>query len=397
VFHDVGYGRSLSNLVAGFPYNRTRVVPAPGTAFDLESTLLVPPPISTSLVGVTQNNISAFDPNLRLPRTWQWNAAVEQALPAHQSLTLTYVGATGSGLLRPDFVSPPELRQTGTVAVLATRNAGRSRYAALQAEYRRRLSGGLQALASYTLAKTSDTESDDAGGNFFGAALNANSGVTLDAVHVPALSRSDFDVRHAAAAAVSYEIPSPGWTGAAHAIVRNWSIDAMLRASSAPPLNVRIQGVSSELGAYNTQPDVVPGQPIWLDAPGQPGGHVLNPAAFTLPAAGQPGNLVRNSIPGVFGINQTDLSLRRSFAIGSDRALEFRVDMFNVFNNAMFAEQMEFFGRCISSPCTPNGAFGKSATTLNQGLGGGGLNGGQDAIYAVGGPRSTQLSLKLRF
>jgi hypothetical protein len=269
----------------------------------------------------------------------------------------------------------------------------------LQAQYRRRLNGGLQALASYTLARSSDTESDDSGGNSLNAAVNANSGATLDAIFVPPLAPSDFDVRHAFAAALSYAMPSPSGAGATRAILRDWSLDALLRISTPAPLNVRMQGVSPELGAYYTQPDVVPGQPLWVPAENEPSGKQLNAAAFTLPPAGQPGNLPRNSIKGTYGINQTDLALRRGFPIGTGRSLEFRVDVFNLFNHPMFSEQVEYFGRCTAAPCAgqQNGLFGLTVATLNQGLGGGGLGGGQDEIYAVGGSRSIQLSLKLRF
>ena len=37
-------------------------------------------------------------PNLNLPKTWQWNFAVEQALGGSQSLTATYLDAAGRGL-----------------------------------------------------------------------------------------------------------------------------------------------------------------------------------------------------------------------------------------------------------------------------------------------------------
>jgi hypothetical protein len=37
------------------------------------------------------------------------------------------------------------------------------------------------------------------------------------------------------------------------------------------------------------------------------------------------------------------------------------------------------------------------AGTLNEGLGGDPLSGGQNRLYAIGGSRSIQLSLKLRF
>jgi hypothetical protein len=285
-----------------------------------------------------------------------------------------------------------------------TRNAGQSRYHALQAQFSRRLNRGLEVLASYTLAKSTDTESDDAGGNFLGAAHNFNSAVTVGQLSIPPSAPSDFDIRHAFSAAVSYELPAPHAGRVGRAILDGWAVDAIVRSSSSPPLNVRIEGVSPQLGPYKTQPDLVPGQPLWLSAPDEPGGQVLNPAAFTLPPEGQPGNFPRNSIRSLFGINQTDLALRRRFPFAGGSSLEFRADFFNLFNTPMFGgfrAPVLFWGRCSTRPCTgqQSPSFGRVApgTTLNQGLGGEPLFGGQAAIYAPGGSRSIQFSLRLRF
>jgi hypothetical protein len=46
--------------------------------------LTTSPPVSTMVVA---------DPNLKLPRTYQWNVALEQSLGRNQSLAVTYIGA----------------------------------------------------------------------------------------------------------------------------------------------------------------------------------------------------------------------------------------------------------------------------------------------------------------
>jgi hypothetical protein len=401
--HDLGYGRLLGGLIFGFPHNRNRIVSVAGQPYDLTNPVFGPLPVTTDLGTVTQGNLAAFDPDLRLPATWSWNAAVEQQLGGYHSLQVTYLGADGRRLLRPDFVVRPESRPLNLPAVATTRNAGRSRYDALQVQWQRRLHDGLQALASYTWASARDTESDDGGGNFLGAALNANYAGSLSEVYVPNLARADFDIRHNFSAAVSYALPPPFQAGLGHILLKDWAVDAIVRASSAPPLNVRIEGVSRELGAYRTQPDLVANQPLWLDAPDHPGGRVLNPDAFTLPAPGAPGDFPRNSIRSLFPTNQTDVALRRRFALTSGVSLEFRAEFFNVFNHPMFggaSSPATFWGRCTTTPCAGQQSpfFGRvQGVTLNEGLGGDPLDGGQSAIYALGGPRSGQFSLKLRF
>jgi hypothetical protein len=403
-FYDLGYGRMLGSLIFGYPYNRSRQIIAANQPYDPNSPVLAAPPISRSLSGYTQGSLAAFNPNLRLPVAVQWNAAVERALSDSQSLSVTYVAARGERLLRPDFVVPPELRAQNAPAISVTRNAGQSRYHALQLQFQRRLNRGLQALASYTLAKSRDTETDDGGGNFFGAAWNTNYAASVGQIHVPSLAPSDFDIRHAFSTAVSYEIPAPALGTIGRAILKGWAVDTIVRASSPMPLNVRMEGVSPALGVYRTQPDLVPGEPIWLTANDPPGGRVLNPDAFTLPAAGQPGNLPRNSIRSPVWIKQTDLAVRRRFSMTHGTSLEFRGEVFNLFNHPMFgaySAPVTTWGRCTSTPCSgqQSARFGKVADgyTLNQSLGGDVLSGGQSAIYAIGGSRSMQFSLKLRF
>lgn len=138
----------------------------------------------------------------------------------------------------------------------------------------------------------------------------------------------------------------------------------------------------------------MPGQPFWIPDANQPRREVLNPQVFTKPA-GETGNFPRNSLRS-FPFNQTDLALRRRFRLTERLALDTHVEYFNVFNHPNFAPRENLWGYANVGP-TPS--FGKvsSGNTLNVGFGGGGLVGGQAALYAPGGPRSAQLALKLSF
>ncbi len=402
-FYDLGYGGRLGDLISGFPYSRFVFTLVPGQPFDLSNPAFEPPPFSTSFSSINQSTIAAFDPHLKLPLTWHWNFALERAMGTNQSISVTYVGADGRRLLRPDLIVPPGSGLAGRATVSATRNAGSSRFNALQVQFQRRMRSGLQALISYSLAKSSDTESDDVGG--VGLELNPTTASSVSQVQLPPQAPSDFDIRHSFSAAISYEIPGPSWSNVTQAFLKDWAVDSIIRVSSSPPLNVRIGGISPELGRYTTEPDLVPGQSIWLTAAGEPGGRILNPDAFTLPPEGVVGDFPRNSIRSPFGITQIDVALRRRFHLTSRLALDFRVEYFNVFNHPMFGgpdAPYTFWGFCVSLPCTGQqlslfGTVSSSSGTLNEGLGGGGLIGGQSAIYALGGPRSGQFSLKLQF
>jgi hypothetical protein len=120
------------------------------------------------------------------------------------------------------------------------------------------------------------------------------------------------------------------------------------------------------------------------------------------------GDLPRNSLRRPFGISQTDIALRRRFRLSERVTLDFRAEYFNIFNHPMFGgpnAPYEFWGVCASQACTGQqlGFFGKVSAdptyggTLDNGLGSGGINGGQSAIYALGGTRSGQFTIKVQF
>ena len=78
-----------------------------------------------------------MDPNHVLPRTYEWNAALEQGFGNNDVLTMTYVGAAGRKLMRHDIYNKPNPSFTGEVDVF--RNGADSSYNALQVQYRHRL------------------------------------------------------------------------------------------------------------------------------------------------------------------------------------------------------------------------------------------------------------------
>ena len=289
--------------------------------------------------------------------------------------------------------APPPFKTTPPVPFLAVtdpshllprfdvfRNGADSSYNALQVQYQHRLTHGLQTLASYTWSHSIDDVSSDA--NF----LNTPPGASAISDRGP----SDYDIRHTFAGAVSYYIPGPhsGWW---KPILENWSVNSIVYARSAPPVNV-VTGKNPFpgtvlSGASSVQrPNVVPGVPIYLSNPTAPGGKIINKAAFTVPASGQ-GNLSRNALRG-FNATQIDFTLQRQFKLAERFALQTSADFFNIFNHPNFGSPINY----MTSP-----QFGFSTQTLNSYLGSGGQSGGLNPLYQIGGPRSIQLALKLQF
>src|SRR5215470_3642591 len=94
------------------------------------------------------------------------------------------------------------------------RNGALSNYHALQVQYRRRVSPGLQALASYTLSHSLDNASSD-------EVIGLNNAVLSGAGDY---SSSDFDVRHSFSTGLTYVSPRIAGDGLWPVLGRNWTL-----------------------------------------------------------------------------------------------------------------------------------------------------------------------------
>jgi hypothetical protein len=226
---------------------------------------------------------------------------------------------------------------------------------------------------SYTFGKSLDSVSDESVANYQApiSALN------------PELDRgpSRFDVRHTFSGLASYDIPSPEGR-VLRAILGGFAIDPMFRATSATPVNILTNTDPFGFGYTTvTRSDFVPGQSLYLDDPAVAGGRRINRNAFVAPPAGRQGNVGRNIARG-FPAWQMDLGLRRAFTITEAVRLQLRLESFNIFNHANFANPIGTLN---------NANFGVSTQMLSSALG------GLSPLYQIGGPRSMQLSLKVEF
>lgn len=303
-----------------------------------------------------------FLPDLRLPLVKQWNATLEHALDDHDVVSLGYVGSTGRDLIRREAGG---LGSTPTTWYAFATNHGSSVYHGLEAQYRRALAHGVQALVSYSWSHSIDNSSTDSGLYWAGSGLMPNGD----------RGPSDFDVRHALTAGFTYE-------------KRGWAVDGMIRTRTGFPVNVLNAEQYTGIPFENIfRPDRVSGQQVWIDDSGAPGGRRINPQAFHIAPDAVQGNLGRNALSG-FGMSQADLALRREFFRRERSSLQVRIEAFNVLNHPNFGDPVRF----LASPL-----FGQSSSMLNLMLGTGSPGSGLAPVFEAGGSRSLQIVARFRF
>jgi carboxypeptidase family protein len=336
---------------------------------------ILTPIVNPPTAPYTDSAVYAYPTHLQLPYTLEWNTSVEQAFGASQVFTVSYIGSAGRRLLAQSSLDVSAINPN-FVTIDLFRNGLTSEYQALQLQYRRRLVRGLSALVSYTFAHSIDYGSND-------AALPYVRG------------NSDFDVRHSAGGAISYDLPGRYENRIASFGLGNWGLDGRFVARTGFPVtlagNLEIDPVTQQY--YNAGLDLVPGQQLYLNGSectavygfSCPGGRAINPNAFALPTAGQAGNAPRNFVRG-FGAWQTDFAVRKEFPLHDRLKLQFRAEGFNVFNHPSF-------GTINSTYCPPGAGctFGQATASLSQSLG------VLSPLYQMGGPRSLQFALRLMF
>jgi hypothetical protein len=366
LFYDAGNTTAAYGLSGGVGFGSNTLLSQ--VSFPLTAAQDVAAPASIS--SPYNAPVTAADPHLRLPYTTQWNVALEQALSANQTLTVGYVGADGRRLLYTSYLDPSQINNPNFSlgnGLNLIANGASSNYNALQIQFVRRLSYGLQVLASYTWSHSIDDLSSD-----------------YDNTDPPLRGNSDFDVRSNFSTALTYDVSGHYSNRFAGALLKYWGFDARITGRSALPFSVSSGYVTLPSGvSQDVLPNLLTGVPIYLSDPTAPGGRVVNIAAFQTPPADENGSAPRNFLRG-FDCWQTDLGLRRDFPLHERLKLQFKAEAFNVFNHANFGTIDNYL---------PDGSdlFGRATSTLNSQLGG--LN----PLYQQGGPRSMQVSLKVLF
>ena len=297
--------------------------------------------------------------------TWvgNWGRKMNRLRNANQGVVTGFSGAT------PIVTFPYANLNTQVQAVggagqhsfleLAT-NDGNTDYEGLEMNVQREFSHGLAYQVSYTWSHNMADFVD----NLTGGSTPQNA---YDYAHE--MSNSAQDVRHRAVGSATWVLPvgqgglvmNNGSTAAK--LIGGWQANAIVSLQTGIPFDVTAPDVSDTGSNHAAYPNCVgdafsgaskdPSQYAGSKAPGA----YIDIKAFAMPSLGTFGSCRPRAWHGP-GIEETDLSLFKSFSLGEARKLEFRAEFFNAFNHPSFANP----SANISEP----GAFGKStATTTN--------------------------------
>jgi hypothetical protein len=286
----------------------------------------------------------------------QWNLSVARELSSTLAVTVGYVGSRGVHLpYRVDNIDMvlPALTPIGYVfpptATSQTLNPNFGRidstlwqansfYDALQADFTKRVSRGIQFHAAYTWGKSIDTlsatEADDAFPN----------GLFNQLFFDQRTSRglSDFDVAQTFVLNFTWEVPSPASSsGLPKWTLSGWQFGGVYKASTGQPFTPILGGDPAGMKLDETsEPPSLLGGPgcAALTNPGNPNTYI-KAQCLAFPGVNRWGNLGRNSLFGP-GVSNLDFSVFKNNPlkrISESFNAQFRAEFFNILNRANFA------------------------------------------------------------
>jgi outer membrane receptor protein involved in Fe transport len=312
-------------------------------------TLSLESPLGVAGAAPTPDIIS---PTRDLPnsRKDQWSVDLQRELWPGTALDVQYVGSNTKNLDRNFFSNTP---QPGPGAVDPRRPTSlfRSRriiandvyadYDAVSFIVRKRMNRGFQADVHYTWSRTRDI------------ANNSNSGAggqTMDNYdperdYGPAL----WDVPHRFVASYIYDLPflKDSSNPILKYVVAGWQIGGVTTVQSGTPVNVTIGGDVANIGISGAQRPNLVGSVPELNCQTLPDSRDLvncfDSSAFAMPDPFTFGSAPRNVLRGPKFVS-TDLSLLKTVPVGGTARLQFRVEIFNAFNNVNYANPNAVFG-----------------------------------------------------
>ncbi|HLJ26429.1 MAG TPA: TonB-dependent receptor [Candidatus Angelobacter sp.] len=346
-------------------------------------------------------DVFTVDQNIRTPYIQIYNLNVEQEITKKVALQMGYVGSSGRKLFR--YVDINQLNPlTGTHAFPALgfvnqfQSSASSTYNSLQTSLTFHDWHRLTSTVNYTWSHSIDNASD--GQDYVPNATQPDNSFRPDLER----ASSNFDLRHHFSWTFNYRVPELGHVSW---LSKGWGLDGVLALSSGQPFNVNylFEGDFNGNGEFFGRPDLVGNPLLGTSSPGS----FLNLSAFAVPCSVDAGgncipgtqhfgNLGRNAFVGPVYRN-FDFSLSKENQLTERMKMQFRVNVYNLFNHPNFA-----------NPLWPNFGvdFLQNGINVvgNKGLGSGFLPltttpdvGVGNPFLGSGGSRNIELALRLNF
>ena len=326
---------TFSGIEGGYPYAISNTYTS-----SLAQPLLLSNPFPSGNA-VISNTLKGMDPKFRNARSYEWSMGLQRQLMKDMVLEITYLGSSSSHLWvsrninqpAPGPGTPTQVNarrpypQYGSISFTEYDRNGH--YESMNVSVRKRYGYGLSFLAAFNYGKAID----DAG-----SPTNAFNLMT-------ARGLSSFDTRFRFVASPVYELPfgkgKPfASQGVLAAIVGGWQLSSLIQWQTGNPLTATISGNYSNSGGTTDRPNLI-GDPN-ANAPHTPQ-EWFNTAAFDSSRApsGAAGATYSFGNEGVGvitgpGFVQTDISVVRSFQAREWMKIEFRAEIFDLFNHPNF-------------------------------------------------------------
>jgi hypothetical protein len=345
------------------------------------------------------------------PYSLEYTLSIQHELPRNNLLTVGYQGTRGVHLLAfHDFNAPiPTVDANGVdhfatltsvpsavtpsnpQGLVATQNprpspafgaldmtdtTSYSQYNGMQVGLTHRQSSNLVYQFSYTWSHCIDSAYSYGGLGF----NNVTSAITNPYNYNAEKGPCSFDLRHNINANAVYVLPFKG-----NRLVEGWQITGIQSWHTGVPFSLG-EGDQADLGNNfdNPRPNVVAGCPVYAN---QNVHQWYNPACFTASAYGTVGDLGRNALVGP-GYVETDLGVMKETRITERVSVQFRAELFNLFNHPNFSFPNTGVFTAGSAATGYKGNPVSTAGQITSLVGSGGLS---------NVARQTQFSLKLLF
>jgi hypothetical protein len=283
----------------------------------------------------------------------QWSLGFQRELPGAISAEVTYFGSAGVHLRRLQTYNntePSQLADTNLsrpfpqLGGMQVMNApSHSHYHALYVKTQKRFSHGMSFLSSFSYGKSVDNGSGIR--TSVGDPLTPSNNYDLELETGP----SAFDFRKRWTTSWIWELPFGqdrrfmNRGGVADFVLGGWQLGGILTLQDGFPFTVNCGPGNIQNGGGGCYPDWAPGvDDAQLPAGERSRTRWFNTDAFVdrNPALGTQfryGTVHRNSVVGP-GIKSLDMSINKNFQVGHDDHVEFRVEIFNLPNAAIWGQ-----------------------------------------------------------